>query len=86
MKHAGPATLTLLEPLLVQLRSFGGLVERTPGSFYKKSKAYLHFHDDPAGLFADVKLDASTFTRLEVTTQAQQKMLLALVAQNLTGN
>ena len=86
MKHAGPATLTLLEPLLVQLRSCGGLVERTPGSFYKKSKAYLHFHEDPAGLFADVKLDASTFTRLEVTTQAQQKMLLALVAQNLTGN
>ncbi len=86
MKHAGPATLAQLEPLLEQLRSGCGLVERTPGSFYRKSKAYLHFHEDPIGIFADVKLDAATFTRFEVTTQAQQRTLWAQISKRLAGS
>ncbi len=85
MKHAGPATLAQLEPLLTQLRSGCGLVERTPGSFYRKSKAYLHFHEDPAGIFADVKLDAATFTRFEVTTLSQRQALWAQIAKQLAG-
>ena len=86
MKHAGPATLAQLEPLLTQLRSVHGLIERTPGSFYRKSKAYLHFHEDTAGLFADVKLHAATFTRLEVTTLAQRQTLWAQIAKQLVGS
>ncbi len=83
MKHASAATLALLEPLLNQLRELPGLVERTPGSFYWKSKAYLHFHEDPAGLFADVKLDRVEFERFAVTTAAEQQHLVTLVAQSI---
>jgi hypothetical protein len=46
MKHAGPDTLTAIEPLLRQLRAYSSLVERTPGSFYRN-------HHDPAAIGAD---------------------------------
>ena len=83
LKHAGPAALAGLEPLLKRLREHAPLTERTPGSFYLKSKAYLHFHEDPAGIFADVKLDGAGFTRLRATTAQEQAHLLALVAAHL---
>ena len=35
--------------------SLDGLTERTPGTFYRRSRAFLHFHADPAGIFADVR-------------------------------
>jgi hypothetical protein len=77
MKHAGSATLRTLEPLLVRLRALPGLVERTPGCFYKGSKAFLHFHEDPSGMHADVRLDASGFTRLRAESAQQQDALVA---------
>jgi hypothetical protein len=80
MKHAGPDTLQLLAPLLDRVRADTSLVERTPGSFYRKSKAYLHFHEDPAGIFADVKLDGLSFTRVRVSTAEEQAHLLKLMA------
>ena len=55
MKHAGPATLTRLEALLALLRLRPGLIERRPGVFYRRGRAFLHFHEDPAGLFADFR-------------------------------
>jgi len=48
------------------------LVERTPGAFYLKSKAFLHFHEDPSGIYADVKLDSTRFTRMRVTSAHEQ--------------
>jgi len=83
LKHAGLAVLAGLEPLLKCLRQDTPLVERTPGSFYLKSKAYLHFHEGAAGIFADVKLDGAVFTRLRATSPQEQAHLLALVAGNL---
>ena len=56
MRHAGPDSLAALEPLLRKVRQHSTLVERTPGSFYRRSKAYLRFHEDPSGTFADVEL------------------------------
>ena len=85
MKHAGPATLAALEPLLAQLRRRPDLVERTPGAFYRRSKAWLHFHEDPAGIFADVKLDGVEFTRLRVSTAKEQAQLLRLVDRSAPG-
>jgi hypothetical protein len=46
-------------------------------------EAFLHFHDDPDGIFADVKLDRVEFTRLRVTTTREQSQFLALVARSL---
>jgi len=83
MKHAGPQTLQALEPLLQQLRSNPMLVERTPGTFYLRSRAFMHFHDDASGIFADVKLDRVEFTRLRVTTRREQSRFLSLVARSL---
>jgi hypothetical protein len=47
MKHASESTLEGLTPLLERLRSFDALIERRPGVFYRKNKAFLHFHEDP---------------------------------------
>jgi hypothetical protein len=79
MKHAGPATLMTLETLLEKLRVLPGLVEKKPGIFYLKSKAYLHFHEDPAGIFADVRLAGDDFERFAVNTIRQQGALLELI-------
>ena len=57
--------------------------QRTPGSFYRKSKAYLHFHEDPSGIYAVVKLSGAEFTRVRATTSQEQKHLLSLIVENL---
>ena len=75
MKHAGPATFARISPLLDDLRSRPVLRETRPGVFYLKSRAFLHFHDDPSGIFADVRL-ADEFVRLAVTSRSEQSDLL----------
>jgi len=45
-----------LTSLLTRIRSIDGLVEKSPGVFYRKSKAFLHFHEDPEGPFVDVRI------------------------------
>jgi hypothetical protein len=85
VKHAGPAALETLEPLLAQLRGIEGLVEKNRGTFYRKSRALLHFHEDPTGMYADVRLEPDgDFTRLRVTTAAEQKRLLREVRSVLS--
>jgi len=68
VKHAGPAALDALEPLLARVRTLPGLKEKARGTFYRKSRAFLHFHEDPAGLFADVRLGGDEFSRFRVST------------------
>jgi hypothetical protein len=79
MKHAGQDTLRRLAPLLIELRKRAALREKAMGIFYLKSKAFLHFHDDPAGIFADVKLDLKTYSRIRATTTTEQKALLRTI-------
>jgi hypothetical protein len=77
MKHAGPSALDGLEPLLAQIRALPDLKEKTRGVFYLKSRAALHFHEDPAGLFADVRgLGAVDFDRLRVDTAEGARALV----------
>ena len=82
MKHAGQHALDALEGLLQELRRFGELRERSRGVFYIGSKAFLHFHDDPTGLYADLKT-GTDFERFEVDTQAQRRALVRSVKQRL---
>ena len=84
MKHAQSQALAKLALLLNELRALP-LVERTPGSFYFKGKAYLHFHEDPAGLFVDVKLAHREFERLPVSTAAEQALVLNQVRASLAS-
>jgi len=78
MKHARSDALDELEPLLSRLRQLA-LTERSRGVFYRGSKAFLHFHEDPAGLFADVRLDGVEFERRRATTKREQDDLVRLV-------
>jgi hypothetical protein len=69
--------------LLTQLRAaMPGAVEKKPGTFYRKGQALLHFHEDPAGLFADLKR-GKQWERFEVNTAAQKRVLLEQVRQML---
>ena len=79
MRHARAGDLAPLAPLLDRLRDVPTLRERGPGTFYRGSRAFLHFHVDPAGLFADVRPGA-TWERLPVDTPDQQRALLDVVA------
>ena len=84
MRHARDAALDALEPLIVQLRALPGLTEKTRGVFYRKSKAFLHFHEDPAGLFADLRtVAAGDFERIDVTSTAGQERLIAMTMAEL---
>ena len=83
MKHAGANTLEALEPLLRRVRQHVALTERTPGAFYRKSKAFLHFHEDPSGIYADVKLSGAEFTRVRVNTPQEHDHLLSLIDESL---
>lgn len=84
MKHAGPGTLARISPLLDELRARSVLREMRPGVFYLDSRAFLHFHDDPSGIFADVRL-AEGFVRLAVTSSSEQSDLLERIDDCLSA-
>jgi hypothetical protein len=70
MKHAGPDALDRLEPILREIRKLDGLAEKKRGTFYYRGNAMLHFHEDPAGFFADLKIDGE-FERFAVNTERE---------------
>ncbi len=82
MKHAGEAALETIEPMLVELRQLEGIRERKPGVFYRKSSAFVHFHEDPDGIFVDVRRDRE-WLRLPVNTSSQRRQLVRLVKEIL---
>ena len=79
MKHASAKTLRELEALLRHIRGIDGLVERKPGIFYRGSSAFLHFHEDASGLFADVKLNGANFERMPVSTVQERRIFWQIV-------
>jgi hypothetical protein len=85
MRHASPETIASLEPLIARIRALPGLTEKKPGTFYRKSSAFLHFHEDPAGLFADVKLDGKNFERFEVGRSSLDAALVKAARVALEG-
>jgi len=83
MKHATSGALDELDDLLADLRGVDGLTEKTRGAFYRGSRAFLHFHEDPSGLYADVRIEGAEFERMRVSTKAERKRLLARVRKAL---
>ena len=84
MRHARACDLDRLEDLLAQIRTLPGLNEKSRGCFYRKSRGFLHFHEDPKGLFADLSGALSGgFDRIEVTDEPGRAALLAAVRQRL---
>ena len=78
MRHATTVALDALEPLLEKIRAFEGLTERKRGVFYRRSSAFLHFHEDPAGFFADLRTGPE-WQRFPATTAAKRRALVAVV-------
>ncbi|HEY1990581.1 MAG TPA: hypothetical protein VGG43_14015 [Acidimicrobiales bacterium] len=78
MQHAGPEALDTIEALLVQLRAVPSLVEKKRGVFYRHGKAFLHFHQDPTGMYADLRVrEGDDFVRRRVITQKEQAAFVA---------
>jgi hypothetical protein len=84
MKHAGPDALDALEPALAELRKLPGLREKTRGIFYRGSDAFLHFHEDPAGFFADLKRGGH-FVRMPANTRKEVDGLIREARRILSG-
>jgi len=84
MKHAGPAALDQLDDLLARIRARADLREKSRGCFYHGGRGFLHFHEDPEGLFADLKI-AGEFERFRVSTRAERAAFLKKLAAELRG-
>jgi hypothetical protein len=82
MKHAGAEALDTIEELLAKLRRHERLTERKRGTFYLKGSAFLHFHEDPAGMFADLKVRGD-LQRFRVSSAREQGAFLREVAAAL---
>jgi hypothetical protein len=84
MKHAGAEALDQLEPILEQIRRLDGLKEKKRGTFYRGSNAFLHFHEDPAGFFADLKIGGD-FQRFPINSKTQTQTFLRRAAASLNA-
>jgi hypothetical protein len=82
MKHAGKESLDQLEPLLTALRALPALREKKRGTFSRGGRAFVHFHEDAAGLFADVRF-RDEFERFDVTRVAGQQRLARKIREVL---
>jgi len=85
MKHASATALHGLAELLGQIRVKEGIKEKKLGIFYRKSKSFLHFHEDPAGLFADLRVGAD-FDRYPVNTKKEWEVLLTAIDRALAAS
>jgi hypothetical protein len=80
MRHARDQDLDRIEGLLVQIRTLPGLAEKKRGVFYRNGRSFLHFHEDPKGMFADI---SDPDERLDVTHPAGQAALMAAARSRL---
>jgi hypothetical protein len=85
VRHARLQDLDRLEDLLAELRTLPGLIEKKRGVFYLKSRSFLHFHEDPKGMFADLRQaeGGDDFDRIDVTHAAGQEALVELTRARL---
>ena len=83
MRHTRLEDLDRLTPLLADLRRLPELKEKTPGAFYRGTKAFLHFHEDAGNLFADLR-DGADFARFPVTTESERKTFMKAVRAELS--
>ena len=81
MKHS---TLECIEPILKVLRAHPALSETRSATFHLEGRDFLHFQDEPEGIFADVRL-ASGFVRMPVSTLSEQSELIDRIDRKLSS-
>ena len=83
MRHARADDLTRVAGLLARLRELDGLKEKSPGTFYRGSRAFLHFHEHDGDIICDVRFDGTDFERRTVTSASAQRTLVGDVRRAL---
>lgn len=81
MKHASAESLDMIAPFLQKIRALPGLKEKKSGVFYRKSRAFLHFHEEGGCLYADVRLEEPEFQRKRVVSVKEQNALLKAIRE-----
>ncbi|MEO2169615.1 MAG: hypothetical protein ABGY42_16150 [bacterium] len=76
-------TSEFISPLLGSLRANAALVESKSGKFLLGGRDFLHFHEEPGGIVADVKLSGG-YVRLPVNTPSEQAELLDRIGRKLS--
>jgi len=77
-------TLEGIEPLLKVLRAHPALRETKLATFNLDGRDFLHFHDEPEGVFADVRLSGG-FVRMPVSTSSEQSELIDRIDRKLSS-
>src|SRR5262245_4813537 len=77
-------TLDGIEPLLAVLREYSALSEIRPAAFHLNGRDFIHFHEEPDGIFADVRLSKGRI-RMPVSTQQEQTELLERIEDTLSS-
>lgn len=84
MRHARTEALDQLDPLIAEIRRLTGLKETARGVFYRRGRAFLHFHEDQKGLFADLRAShGGAFERFDVTAETGRAALLSAARERL---
>src|SRR5437879_4562578 len=76
------ATFEALKPLLDVLRAHPELREVRPAEFRLDDRNFVHFHEEPEGVFADVLLTKGR-VHMPVSSPAEQAELLEQIDQVL---
>ncbi len=76
------STLENLAPLLNVLRSYDVLDEVRETKFHLNGRDFIHFHDEPDGPWADVRLSKGRI-RMPVSTRSEQAELMEKICQKL---
>ncbi len=84
MRHARDEDLDRLEDLLVVLRGVDEITEKRRGVFSRKSAAFLHFHADPTGMYADIRT-TDGWRRYPLSSAAQRRSMMADARAVLAG-
>jgi hypothetical protein len=77
-------TMDCLAPLLAVLRGYSVLREIRPAVFQLDSRDFIHFHEGPDGISADVRLSTGQ-VRMPVTTPPEQSELLGRIEDTLSA-
>ena len=75
-------TIERIGPLLAVLRGYSALSEVRHAVFHLGGRDFVHFHEAPEGIYADVRL-AKGQVRMPVSTQPEQAELLERIEETL---
>jgi hypothetical protein len=78
------ATLDRIAPLLDVLRAHPALLEVRPTEFQLHGRDFLHFHDEPDGVVADVRL-AEGRVSMPVSSSSEQAEFLERIDHTLVS-